>query len=255
MVGGAAVADAVQRARRLPGLKVGLHLVLVCGRPVLPSDAVPNLVDREGNFSTRLVRAGFSFFFRPAVRRQLEAEIRAQFEAFSRTGLSLDHVNAHNHMHLHPTVLGLILEVGRAHGLRAVRVPYEPFLSSWKAARHDAARRLATSLFFWPWIALMRHRLGRSKVRCNDFVFGLNDSGDMNRERVLRFLAHLPQGISEFYFHPATRKWPGMDPIMAHYHCEEELEALTAASVKDALRDLHVETIAFGDLGLEKQSG
>ena len=28
MVGGAAAADAVERARRLPGLKVGLHVVL-----------------------------------------------------------------------------------------------------------------------------------------------------------------------------------------------------------------------------------
>ena len=34
MVGGEAADDAVERARRLPGLGVGLHVVLADGRPV-----------------------------------------------------------------------------------------------------------------------------------------------------------------------------------------------------------------------------
>ena len=51
---------------------------------------------------------------------KLEAEIRAQFEAFQKTGLRLDHVNAHNHMHLHPPVLGLLLRIGREYGLDAI---------------------------------------------------------------------------------------------------------------------------------------
>ncbi|HWI86985.1 MAG TPA: ChbG/HpnK family deacetylase, partial [Sphingomonas sp.] len=38
MVSGAAAADAVTRARRLPKLGVGLHVVLVDGRPILPPD-------------------------------------------------------------------------------------------------------------------------------------------------------------------------------------------------------------------------
>src|SRR3989454_11909005 len=144
MVGAGAAADAVERARRLPTLSVGLHLVLVDGPPVLPAREIPDLVDSRGEFSTRLFGAGLNFFFRPGVRRQLEAEIRVQFEAFTKTGLPLDHVNAHNHMHLHPTVLGLILKVGRDYGLKAVRVPYEPFLGSWRTARQALLKRLVT---------------------------------------------------------------------------------------------------------------
>ncbi len=45
MVAGPAAADAVARARRLPRLRVGLHLVLVEGRPVLPPEQLPDLVD------------------------------------------------------------------------------------------------------------------------------------------------------------------------------------------------------------------
>ena len=117
MVGADAAEDALERARRLPSLRVGLHVVLVEGRPVLRPDEVPDLVDASGEFRTDLIASGFRFFFRRDVRRQLEVEIRAQFEAFQKTGLRLDHVNTHNHMHLHPTVLSLLLRIGREYGM------------------------------------------------------------------------------------------------------------------------------------------
>ena len=104
MMGEAHVAEAVAVARRNPRLRVGLHLVLTEGRAVLPPTRIPDLVDAQGRFpDDAMARDGVRFFFLPRVRRQLAAEIRAQFEAFKATGLQLDHVNAHRHFHLHPT--------------------------------------------------------------------------------------------------------------------------------------------------------
>jgi len=248
MVGAEAAADAVERARRLPTLRVGLHLVLVEGRSVLPPEAIPDLVDRRGEFSTHLVRAGFAYFFRPGARRQLEAEIRAQFQAFRDTGLPMDHVNAHNHMHLHPTVLGLILKVGREFGLKAVRVPYEPPIRSWRASRKALLLKLATAFALAPWLALLRWRLNRANVRANEFVFGMNDSGAMRTELVLQMLRHLPPGVSEIYFHPATLRCPQIDRTMSDYDHRAEFEALISSSVRDAVRACEVRRIAFSDL-------
>ena len=137
-----AAADAVARARHMPGLRVGLHLVLVEGRPVLPPERVPDLVDAQGFFRQNMVRAGVDFFFRPKVRRQLEAEIEAQFDAFAATGLPLDHVNAHKHFHLHPTIAGLMLRIGKRHGAKAMRVPLEPTACwrRWRRSRKGAPR-------------------------------------------------------------------------------------------------------------------
>src|SRR6266699_5092946 len=126
MVAAPAAEDAVARARRLPGLRVGLHLVLTDGSPVLPRGEIRGLVGADGRFDDRQIRAGLRYFFAPGVRRLLAAEIRAQFEAFRATGLALDHVNAHQHMHLHPTVARLMIEIGRDYGIRAVRLPAEP---------------------------------------------------------------------------------------------------------------------------------
>ena len=93
---------------------------------MLPPSAIPDLVDGTGHFRTDMARAGAAMFFRPQVRRQLAHEIEAQFDAFRATGLRLDHVNTHKHFHLHPTIAATILKIGKAYGMRAMRVPLEP---------------------------------------------------------------------------------------------------------------------------------
>ena len=144
MVGAPAAAAAVELARRLPRLAVGLHLALVDAKPVLPASAVPDLVDARGRFRANMARSGAAMFFLPQVRRQMRAEIRAQFEAFRATGLKLDHVNAHKHFHLHPSILKAILELAKEFGVRAVRGPLSR-RRSWRRSKRAAPPLSAAS--------------------------------------------------------------------------------------------------------------
>jgi hopanoid biosynthesis associated protein HpnK len=248
MVGESYFEDAVQQAKQNPSLKVGLHLTLVEGRPVAPLHQIPDLLNSDGVFSTQLVRAGFRFFFLPGVRKQLENEIRAQFEAFRRTGLPLDHANAHNHMHLHPTVLGLMLKVGKDYGLNAVRLPNEPPLRSWKAGRKAFWPRHASWLFLFPWMQFMRYRLRREGIRYNDFLFGMTDSGAMTQDLVLRIFANLPEGVTEICFHPATGRCTEIDLPMPCYKHEDEFMALSGKLLLKAAQEGDFKRITFSDL-------
>lgn len=248
MVGAKATADAVERARRIPSLRVGLHLVLVDGLPVLPPQAVPDLVTGKGELSSHLVRAGISFFSRPKVRQQLEEEIRAQFQAFQNTGLLLDHVNSHHHIHLHPTVLGLILKVGREYGMRAMRLPYEPPLPSWLASRKALLGKLIAWPCLFPWLTLLKTRLKEADLRWNNFIFGMNDSGHMHLDLVLRFLRYLPEGVTEIYFHPAIDHRSKNELTLKENRFQDELEVLTHPSLREALLASDIERIAFSDL-------
>jgi hopanoid biosynthesis associated protein HpnK len=232
MVGAPMAKDAVERARRLPSLRAGLHLVVVRGRPVLAPERIPDLVDGNGRFDSNLVRAGFRYFFLPRVRRQLAAEIRAQFMAFQATGLTLDYANAHNHMHLHPTVLRLIINIGREFGLAAVRLPHEP----------------GSGIFLAPWIALMKHRLRRTGMRSNDFIFGICDTGQMDGDALHRTIAALPDGVSEIFLHPATGCWAEMEPEATGFRFEDEFKALINPTVRAAVTKAGAKLIAFGDL-------
>ncbi|GAC1342615.1 MAG: hopanoid biosynthesis-associated protein HpnK [Acetobacteraceae bacterium] len=226
MVSGQAAADAVRRAKRLPGLGVGLHLVVIEGPAVLP-DSAP---DRQ--FGSDQLRLGVDYFFRPAARRRLAAEITAQYRAFAATGLALDHANAHKHMHLHPTVGGLLVETGRAFGLRALRIPAEPpaVMQALGVAQGVGARALHV------WTRLLRRQGRRAGLRMNDQVFGLAWSGRMTRDRLLRLATKLPPGLSEIYFHPATKQNALLARLMPGYDHEGELAALLDPEVGAALR-------------------
>src|SRR5262249_1824420 len=237
------------RARRLPGLRVGLHVVVVEDRPVLPEAQVSHLTDGGEYLSRRLVVSGFRFFFDPVARRQLEAEIRAQFEAFAATRLELDHVNAPNHMPLHPTVLGIMLRVGHEFGLRAMRVPYEPPLIAWRVAGRRLGAQVAAAAGLAPWFALLRRRVRRRGIRTNDLVLGLGASAAMDEAMVLGLLEHMPpDGVAEMYSHPATRRAPEIDRAMPAYHHEAELAALTSLRVRQAIDRLGIRRVTFADL-------
>jgi hopanoid biosynthesis associated protein HpnK len=244
MVGAPAAADAVARAHRMKGLRVGLHLVLIDGSPVLPPEEIRGLVGADGRFDDNQIRAGLRYFFAPGVRRLLAAEIRAQFEAFRATGLALDHVNAHQHLHLHPTVARLLVEIGPSYGMRAVRLPAEPVAALRRAFPDERYRAPA----YRPVIAALWRRLRRAGLATNDHVFGIAWSGAMVEQRVLGLLPHLPSGVSEIYFHPATRQTPALAAAMPGYRHTEELAALLSPVVRQRIGELGISLVGYGDL-------
>jgi hopanoid biosynthesis associated protein HpnK len=243
MVGAPAAADAVSRARRLPDLRVGLHLVLVDGLPTLPCAEIPGLVRRDGRFDPNMGRAGIRFFALPEVRRQVAMEVRAQFEAFRATGLLLDHVNAHKHMHIHPTVTRMIIEIGRDFGMTAVRVPFEP-VEPLRAAFPDEHH---SASLYRPWIDWLRRRLQSAGLFVNDSLFGLSWTGRMVEGRLLRLLPQLPQGVSEIYFHPATVRSASLSATMPGYRHEDELAALLSPAAKSLVGNLAIRLGGYSD--------
>ena len=241
MVSGQAAASAIARAKALPRLRVGLHIVLVDGRPTLPASAVPDLVDAAGMFRNDMTAAAFRMFCLPRVRRQLEAEIEAQFDAFRATGLTLDHVNTHKHFHLHPTIASTILRVGRRYGLRAVRVPLEP---RWLLRRVEPDLNASRDWLLTPWMLLSRQRFRAAKMCVPDQVFGLAWSGAMTPGRILGLLENLPPGLTEIYLHPATGPYRGSAP---GYLYADELAALVAPRIVEASRNSGVTRGGFAD--------
>jgi hopanoid biosynthesis associated protein HpnK len=236
MVGEPFADDAVKRAKKLPKLAVGLHLALSRAFPSAPLDQIPDMIGPDGLFRSDLVDAGFRFFFLPKVRRQLKIEITAQFDAFAATGLSLDHVNAHNHLHLHPTVLSLMLEIGKSYGMRSIRLP-----------RDDNAKGLG-AVFLKPWLKLMQARLDRNRIQHNDVLLGLDETGFLDTKTLIYLIEGLSDQTAELMCHPATGPWKGMDPLASEFRHDREYEALIDASTIAAINDLNVSLIAYRDL-------
>jgi hopanoid biosynthesis associated protein HpnK len=244
MVGAPAAADAVMRALRLPALRVGLHIVLIEGRPVSPEQEVPDLVDQAGNFRNDMVAASLRIFLGAKVRRQVATEIAAQFDAYAATGLRLDHVDCHKHWHLHPTIAGLVLGIGQRHGTTAVRVPSEPAAVLRRAG--NRSRSSLSSMVTALCAAQLRRRVLGNGLQAPDRVFGLAWSGAMTERRVAALLAQLPNGLTEIYTHLATsNSFAGAVP---GYRYADELSALVSPEIKSAIADNGIRLTTYSDL-------
>jgi hopanoid biosynthesis associated protein HpnK len=242
MIGAPAAADAVDRARRMRSLRVGLHIVLTDGYPVSPPSRLPDLVDRSGRLRGDMARSSLRIFLDPTVRRQVADEIAAQFEAFVATGLRLDHVDCHKHWQLHPTISGLILETGERYGMTALRIPYEPVRVLRLIDKQTSSK---LSWLTSTCAALLKARVRRRRLLAADRVFGLAWSGAMTESRVAGLLAHLPDGLTEIYFHPATANlFSGAAP---GYRYTDELAALVAPKIVSAAKGNDIRLIGYSD--------
>jgi len=236
MVNEAAAGEAVALARQNPGLGVGLHLALVCGRSALPPSAIPNLVNCQSLFSNNPVAAGFRYFFSASCRAQLCDEIAAQFEKFRATALPLDHVNGHLHMHLHPSVFKILCDNAGPWGVRAMRLTRDPFLLNARIASDRWFYRLSHAAVFGLLSARARPVLARHNIRHTGSVFGLLQNARVDAGYVTKLLPLLPPGDSELYSHPSLDQF------------KNEFDALVNPSIRDLVRQLDIQLIRYQDL-------
>jgi chitin disaccharide deacetylase len=236
MVNGEAFDEAVALSRCNPGLGVGLHLTLVCGRSALGQNRIPGLVNSEGRFRDNAIAAGCSYFFNWNLRRELEMEIDAQFARFNATGLVLDHVNGHLNIHMHPVVYGILVRHAEEWGIKAIRVTRDSAAIDWRIGKGKLLYRLSHSLVFSLLGARAFRQARNCKLRHTQNVFGLLQNGRVNEEYICALLPRLPLGDSELYSHPS---------VNGDRH---ELAALVSAAVKNRLREQGIELIRYQDL-------
>lgn len=237
MVNERACEQAVRLARENPRLGVGLHLSFVCGRSALSPGEIPGLANASGMFARPFLVAGFAYFFQPALREQLRDEMRAQFEKFQTCGLPLDHVDGHLHLHLHPVIFRLLIEVAREFAVRRVRLTFDPLRLNLQLSSGRLAYRLGHAMIFNLLAARARRALRHHDIRHAGAVFGLLQNGLVDESFTLALLSRLPPGNSELYSHPSLDEG------------KNEFDALVSPRVRDRVRELGIELIRYQDLG------
>ena len=144
------VPGAVQRlqswAPRIIG-KIGAHLQLTNGVPILPAKSVPSLVAKDGAFPSRRKA------IRGAGTAEVLAEWAAQIETLIRAGIEPTHLDSHHHVHGLPNVFPAFCELAQryslpvrslssemARKLRAESVPFiDRTLTDWYGAKLTVA--------------------------------------------------------------------------------------------------------------------
>jgi chitin disaccharide deacetylase len=224
MVTGDAAEEAIALASDRSNLATGLHLVLVCGRSVLLPDQIPHLVDSKGNFSDSALQAGLRYQFHPAAYKELHQEIRAQLEKFRASGLPLSHVDGHLHLHTHPVILRILVELAPEFDIRVIRLPSEELGINLKLNTQNLLTKLVWAAVFGRLRRYGEDLLISHSIKFADRVYGLLQTGNITEEYLLGLIPQIQADLVEIYSHPAVFQ-PG----------DVELAALLSKQVREVL--------------------
>lgn len=178
---------AVAAARSIPGLEIGWHLHLCDSRP---------LTLKTWPWGDSPVRAGFLLALTPGCRRRMRAEIEAQWNAFRQTGLPCRFINTHHHLHLHPWVSRVLMEiVADVPGAWFRGGGYRSF-GSGENLTAALTRRIGT-LRASAWSTA-------GFLPTPATVWGLDRVHRMSAREISAVVSSLPAGLHEFMFHPRS---------------------------------------------------
>lgn len=198
-----------------PELPIGLHITITAGRPVLPPEQVPTLVDRDGRFYSveEIPRHLLSMSM-----DELRAELRAQAERLTAVGVRLSHLDYHHHMVvLYTPFFRAVCELAQAYRV-PVRQPVPASITGAvrfpSASKGAALRQMAVFGLRHPIMAvrLARHMtpaaVRRQPALLEEYGVPAPDwfidgfYGNASVENFITVLEQLPKGISEVAVHP-----------------------------------------------------
>jgi len=237
MITAQAAQEAIELAKANPSLNVGLHLVLGGGKSYLQHSEIPNLVDKRQDFSRWTTWASLNYQFNPRIKAQLQAEIRAQIEAFNRTGLIMSHLDSHYHHHLNPTVMGIILNLAREFSLPIVRLPYEEIDINLQVEPSGRLKKIIGGTVFARLRRSEEKRLKAMAIPYLDRVYGLLQTGRISEEYLLSLLPLMQGNSVELYLHPDLS---GNGKI--------ELDALLSPKVKEEINLAGFQLVGFKEV-------
>ncbi|KAF0206411.1 MAG: hpnK, partial [bacterium] len=221
----------------------GLHLVLICGRSVLPANEIPHLVDDKGNFPLDPFWAGVKYYFSSAAQIELRKEIYAQMERFASTGLAFSHIDGHLHLHMHPTVFAILAETAETFGVKRVRLPRETLIHTLRLRQNNLVMKLVWWIVFHLLSQHAKNLLRNRGFSVVERVYGLLQSGAMTEDFWLGLLPQINTEVSEIYCHPE------ISTLNSTNLCGgEELAALLSEKVRSKLQEHAFDLINYFDL-------
>ncbi|WP_167854889.1 carbohydrate deacetylase [Mangrovimicrobium sediminis] len=199
MVNAPATAEAVDMARAMPELGVGLHFNLTQGMPLTAGLAHCGLADaRRGSHDRRRVILGA--LAKPAARAAIREELRAQYQRMLDLGLEPTHIDSHQHVHGAPPIFAAMAELCLELDL-PMRVPWADARSGERSLARRLRRtalRLLLDSAVRPWA---------DRLRCNTALASVFDLSELppalSDTDYARLLADRPDGVLELMVHPA----------------------------------------------------
>ena len=246
MAGGDAFDEAVEMARSMPSLGIGIHLTLVEGiKPVLPPSEVPSLTWDNGVFCHDYGKLIVRDLEGKISLSEVYAEWDAQIQKIMNTGLPVTHMDGHQHMHMWPHFYPIARDLAKKYHISCMRVPDEDVLFGMKDGHIIRwAAKNGLSLLS----RMHRPDLKKNHIRTNDHFFGMLYGGHLSPERFAKFILQTKPGITEIMCHPSSDTRAMEDTFHWGYHGEDELAGLLADINRELIEKKQISLISYRDV-------
>jgi predicted glycoside hydrolase/deacetylase ChbG (UPF0249 family) len=240
---GGAFDHAVALARTHPTLDLGVHLTLTGERSAAPPESVPSLLHdgaslwpNPAEFLQRYVRGVISM-------AEVERELNAQITRVLDEGLSISHLDGHQHLHALPHIRGIVAALARRYGIGFVRRPRERLRAFMlrdprrlgRAAATLALRLLCASPPGW-------------HTRSTDHFVGFYFGGRLDRTNLATLIGVLPHtGTCELMCHPGADSSES-GHFASDYDRRAECDALCDPDIVRDLRKRDIGLVSFADI-------
>lgn len=245
---GDAYKEAIKIAKLYPKLGVGIHSTLVGGlKPLSNPKDVPSLLNENGVFFDSHVDFIKRVYSKQINFTEVYNELDLQFKKILSSNLNVTHVDGHQHLHVLPEVLPIILSLMKKYKLNKMRIPKESYLFFNK--NYSLSRIIGK--FGLSFISHKAHKSSKQLwIASPRYFWGMMNGGDMTESNVIKIIKEAKKyiGTHEVMIHPGTSNKALNEMYHWNYHWEEELAAMKSDKVKQSLVQAGFNLINYGDL-------
>jgi len=246
--------DAVRLAKENPALAVGIHLNIFSGKPLLPPESVPTIIDNEGNFIRKPFTLVKKILLRQINLQEIEKELRAQIEHILNTRLEITHLDSHKHFHCYPPLFKIVIKLAVEYGIKRMRYINEKITIFSNSNITEKFYRTFINPRYYH-INLLNYccRMASSELKKNDILhpdysFGILYSGSMDIDIYGSILRSLKEGTTEIMSHPGYNSNKLKTLSFLTSSREEELRILINPTIKKIITERDIELVTYRSL-------
>jgi hopanoid biosynthesis associated protein HpnK len=241
-----AAEQAVDLAKNLPTLGVGVHLNLTAGKPLCQDNTVKLILDSQGHFALSPGKLALASLITGKARAALETELASQIQWLIDKGIKPTHLDSHKHIHSFPTIFPIVCRLAKRFGVSAIRYTFEPKRVSqlpWPVTDRESRKRASLVRT----MAKINHWQNPAFFK-TDALLGVNHVGKINTVFMRAVSLYNTASTAELMTHPGYTYDLDATRTRLVKQREVELEALCSEKTKKFFKDAGIKLIHYGQL-------